>query len=144
MTEKKLSRRAFVVGSVGLLGLLSAVWSRLFYHLPHLLSDPHFDPLKLKLKQFFDDQPSALNSAKVIGLQYLKTKPHEADAKILLELIFQRAEGEAFVKNLPLQEMKNLISHTVQEDFDKDCTSIVNGWVLSQTELRLCALLTVV
>ncbi len=114
MTEKKLSRRAFVVGSVGLLGLLSAVWNRLFYHLPHLLSDPHFDPLKLKLKQFFGDQPSAIKSAKVIGLQYLKTNPHEADAKILLELIFQRAEGQAFLKNLPLQEMKDLISHTVQ------------------------------
>ena len=73
-----------------------------------------------------------------IGKRYRRLVPAENNVKILEEI---------FRKELPLDlsapatpKLDTQVSALVRRDFDAGRTIIVNGWVLSVTEARQCAL----
>lgn len=78
------------------------------------------------------------DSARRVGAAYLRERPHEADAERLRALL---------VESLPLPDRKmagpaarRAFAAAQRQDFADRRTVLVQGWLLSQTEARLCAL----
>lgn len=85
------------------------------------------------------------DSAKVVGREYLRHHPAEANAAVLVERIFlgdvqRRAE---FVQ-ASVEERRALVGQLIREDFAQGRIVQVRGWMLSYTETRLCAIAVVV
>lgn len=79
-------------------------------------------------------------SAKVIGLEYLRTTPEEAHKAVLLELICRRsASNQSRLLKSDDPTMRRVLQKWIRKDFELGRTVFVNGWMLSQTEARLCA-----
>jgi hypothetical protein len=99
---------------------------------------PHFsDPLPSKLASFFLHKQSAKN----IGLEYLKVAPMEADISLLSNLICS-FDGDYRVELLHADSggFRELLRQRLCVDFEQGDIVIVNGWLLAATEARLCAL----
>jgi len=81
------------------------------------------------------------NAARTVGHAYLRETPQEYNAGILTELILQ--SGTDLRKRSDVLSEKDLIAklrNLITEDFITENTVQVDGWVLSRTEARLCAL----
>lgn len=76
------------------------------------------------------------DSAARIGGRYLALTPAEADRGLLVASILGREEHEAVGDAV----LRRVISDSRQRDFIDGNTVSVDGWVLSRTEARLCAL----
>ena len=79
--------------------------------------------------------------AQAIGRIYLQSFPQEADVQYLLHAILSRNESIRRVtaygrKGDVLASLRELIGN----DFAEGRTVCVDGWILSQTEARLCSL----
>jgi hypothetical protein len=92
------------------------------------------------LVRIFRDQ----RSARTIGREYLKCVPAEADQAHLVSLISQSHNdisaspgGPDLSRGLSLEEW---ISLRIRDDFSSSKVVNVGGWVLSETEARICAL----
>jgi len=86
------------------------------------------------LVRIFRDQ----RSARTIGREYLKGVPAEADKAHLVSLISQsRNQTPDLPGRLSLEEW---ISSRIREDFSSSKVVNVGGWVLSETEARICAI----
>ena len=73
-----------------------------------------------------------------LGNSYLLTFPEEANADILKALIVQN-------KNIPSKKIiDQKVKFEINDDFVKGDTVILNGWVLSKTEARQCALYSLI
>jgi len=75
--------------------------------------------------------------ARSIGAEYIRGCPVEADKRLLVSLMGEKA-GPA----LPLEELRTEIQAQIRDDFTHGRVVQVQGWVLSCTEARLCALST--
>ena len=81
-----------------------------------------------------------LASAQVIGEAYLRAgRAGEASAERLMALIFA-GQSPAAVTGA---EFRAFIGHRLQRDFADGAVVKVDGWMLSVTEARLCALAVV-
>ena len=78
-------------------------------------------------------QPS---HAMTIGKHYLALFPQELDR----EQLITQTVGQ-FSPTTPLMTIKDTLMKKRQQEFQKRETVIIQGWVLSRTEARLCALL---
>jgi len=76
-------------------------------------------------------------SARIIGAAYLATHPDEADPALLRRAI---AADLAPAAQRDQAELDRALAHRVRADFLEQRTVKVDGWVLSRTEARLCAL----
>jgi hypothetical protein len=92
------------------------------------------DPLSTKLIDVFHDK----KSARAIGLEYLRMAPTEGNPGELTKLIcsaryheLARADGRT---------VKDLLLRRQRDDFEAGRIVYVQGWILSETEARLCAL----
>ena len=74
-------------------------------------------------------------SARAVGRAYLRLAPEEADPARLLALIHP---GDAAA--LAEAELRRAVAARQREDFACRRTVLLDGWVLSRTEARLCAL----
>jgi hypothetical protein len=93
--------------------------------------------LSAKLSNVFYDRKSAT----VIGLEYLRHTPMEADVRRLTNLICSRWQGRYDdIAHADTARIKELLLRQQREDFEKGRTVNVQGWILSETEARLCAL----
>jgi len=73
-----------------------------------------------------------------LGNNYLHNFPLEANADILKSLIVQN-------KNIPSKKLiDQKVQFEIKDDFIKGDTLILNGWVLSITEARQCALYSLI
>jgi hypothetical protein len=80
-------------------------------------------------------------SARIVGAEYLKQYPHEADARVLQDRIVAGfAGGYATLSSAHESAIRQLIEERVRQDFETEQIVKVQGWVLSVTEARLCAL----
>jgi hypothetical protein len=80
-------------------------------------------------------------SAAIIGREYLKGRPGEADAEVLIELL--PISPSVVQKDSYLvgpEDFSELLRHHIRLDFEKGHVVKVHGWLLSETEARLCAL----
>ena len=76
-------------------------------------------------------------SASAIGRAYLQSAPQDADERRLLRLIC--APGRPW-RTADTKQLRLLIAQQQTEDFKQGRVVQVRGWVLSETEARLCAL----
>jgi hypothetical protein len=93
--------------------------------------------LEKRLVRLFKNQESAKN----IGLEYLKIVPEESSREKLLSMLSSTLERfpNFYEENNPRILLKWLRTCR-QEDFKENRIIIVKKWLLSVTELRLCAL----
>jgi len=86
----------------------------------------------------------AKRSAEIIGLEYLRTVPAEANAEQLTSLICSRlSKPYGDLARANRKEIKSLLACKQQEDFAADRIVNVGGWVLSRSEARLYALVAI-
>lgn len=84
-------------------------------------------------------------SAQAIGRQALAEAAALANSVALVDVLIQRlsfgeSEGEFTITSLSRGELRGRIDSAIRQDFDKARTLDVDGWVLSETEVNLCAL----
>jgi len=71
------------------------------------------------------------------GQQYLKQVPDEASANKLEKLLM---DNSALTGSADAESVHNYFSKKTADDFANKQTVVVDGWVLSATEARQCAL----
>lgn len=134
MTQATITRRIFLRIVLGLsaLGLTGPARA-----LAKLGESGAPDPLALKLAKFFIHK----DSAAVVGREYLRSVPGEEDARLLVDLICSgQAAGRANLVGADLKELREWLRHQQCQDFEHGRIVKVQGWILSETEARLCAL----
>ena len=95
------------------------------------------DPVAIKLSCFF----SKKESASAIGSKYLKGAPQEADINVLVGRLCRHQAGVyRKILNADKVTVRKIILNQQREDFGQGRTLRVDGWILSETETRLCAL----
>jgi len=94
-------------------------------------------PLASRLASYF----SCKESAAQVGREYLRCVPGEVDVSRLIDLIcsFQE-ERRAELADADKAKLRGLLLLQQRQDFEKGRIVHVRGWILSETEARLCAL----
>jgi len=94
------------------------------------------DPLRGALGAFFDES----ERAGAVGAAYLEQAADEASVEALLALLFDPgvAEARARAESDPASLYRGLRSQH-EADFVEGRVAHVDGWVLSLTEARVCA-----
>jgi hypothetical protein len=98
-------------------------------------------PLVATLANFFQDK----GSAKAVGVEYLRSHPGESDAELLVDRIFAgNAQRRVEFIEAGAAARRTLLGKLIREDFEHGRMVQVRGWMLSQTEARLCAIAVLV
>jgi hypothetical protein len=79
-------------------------------------------------------------SAAVVGREYLKIAPREADAAVLRHLIGDDRAMAAATGRASARAMREHLRTRARQDFEDGRIVTLQGWILSVTEARLCAL----
>jgi hypothetical protein len=82
-----------------------------------------------------------LEAAQRIGRVYLDDHPEEADLATLVRLL-EKESGWRTAWEGPSERIAELARWATRHDYDKGRIVAVEGWILSRTEARLCALTT--
>lgn len=129
-----MNRRFFLnilltVGSLAVPGLANASSA-------HATND-RVTELAVKLLSGFD----SLESARKIGREYLKIAPAEADINTLVAHIIDMIDykNQSFLSS-SAAKIQHLLRKKSSSDFHCERVVSIQGWVLSKTEARLCAL----
>lgn len=120
---KRISRRRFVILLTGGGITLGASCRRT-------------DTISLELRSVLANDAST----ELVGGQYLKKVPGEADPDLLRELILSDLPWSASIGT----DTPTLVRELVRRDFTEDRTIRLGQWLLSRTEARLCALTALV
>lgn len=94
------------------------------------------EPLAAHLTEVFSHRLSA----GVVGRRYLALHPHEANAALLAARIAGTARNYLRLTEAGRGRLRALLVHQQRQDFAAGRTVNVDGWILSRTEARLCAL----
>jgi hypothetical protein len=95
------------------------------------------DPLASSLASFFTHKESAA----IMGFEYLRYRPGEANIRLLVDLICAcRPERHAELAQAETKKCRELLARQQRQDFEHNRVVKVHGWILSETEARLCAL----
>ena len=76
---------------------------------------------------------------KQIGVQYRSLVPAESTKEKLTEILLANDNNKTS-KSLSNSQIEKLLSKKIQEEFSGFRTIVVNGWVITPTEARQCAL----
>jgi hypothetical protein len=126
--SRAFTRRRLLAASMAAGGLLTAVLRAY-----GLVAAP--DPAA-RLVRLFRHRASA----RAIGAVYLATRPEEADARKLVELAIA-ADGTArTIGRMSETELRAWLRERQTRDFATGRIVNLDGWLLSATEVRLCAL----
>jgi hypothetical protein len=88
------------------------------------------------LSHFCDEE-----SIRKIGNEYLAKFPSENDKKILKELIATGKKGTSQA-SAEINTDDDQLDKKIREEFELNDIIIIDGWVLTATEARQCALLS--
>lgn len=80
-------------------------------------------------------------SARAIGKAYLELEPKEADTTYLVKAIC--GSGLDLKRAFLVRDdvlLRTAIANRIRHDFIKRRTVMIDGWLLSRTEARICAL----
>jgi hypothetical protein len=81
------------------------------------------------------------DSARAIGAAYLRSLPHPITADVLGDAIARGLPGgPALLATARDPELRALLAERSSVDFGEGRTVWLHGWLLSETEARLCAL----
>lgn len=78
-------------------------------------------------------------SARVLGFEYLAGHPAERNAALLVQEVFRRNRCRPPSLQGKLRTRRE-VRRQISDDFEAERVVRVRGWILSQTEARLCAL----
>ena len=79
-----------------------------------------------------------------IGKVYQKQAKDEGDETVLVKLLSTDRQGNPISETADSASIASLLSQKIQEDFQQNKIVVVNGWVLSLTEARQCALFSLI
>ncbi len=80
-------------------------------------------------------------SAKTVGLEYLRRVPEETDLRMLVDLIYpSRQDINTEIAYENKKKIRKSLLQQHNQDLEHGRTVNVQGWILSETEARLCAL----
>ncbi len=88
------------------------------------------------LSRLFDEQ-----TIKITGASYLQKIPAEKKPDKLVQLL---SDNSPIAGSLDEKAIHQYLEEKIKKDFDEGRTVMVNGWVLSVTEARQCALFSLV
>jgi len=77
-------------------------------------------------------------SAQVVGAAYLRATPGYTDVHVLVTRLLR--DEPALSGSRSAGAMRKLLRRCIREDFARERVVAVNGWLLAETEARLCAL----
>lgn len=133
MKIDQLTRREFLVVLAGVTSLV---------HVP-LGNAAEIQPVCQMGRRLVRMFGNVLPSARIIGYSYLQRIPKERASDFLVEAIMHgdgcRIHQAWFLQDAELFEC---LKRKISLDFESDRIIVVDGWVLSVTEARLCALST--
>jgi len=117
---------------LGLLEFLQIAWN-----LDKLRGSGYTDLLASKLANIHRDK----HSAKIVGVEYLRSVPSEAKPNLLIDLICSCDGGQrAEFTQADEQRLVELLRVRERQDFEYGRVVNLRGWILSKTESRVCAL----
>jgi hypothetical protein len=130
---KELSRREFLaLAAAAGAALMAAEWAGA--PVPWARQQDRLVPRLLGVFQHTE-------SARVVGGQYLRAYPHEADAFQLAETIAAAVPGGArAILGASTAELRALLDQATRAEFAAEQVIMLQGWILSATEARLYAL----
>jgi hypothetical protein len=120
-----MKRKSFlIISGIGLITLCGPVYFgiRGYRNKKYVLSQPE------SLVSFCDDL-----SLRQMGEKYLELYPEEQNSNLLIGLLDCKEYSQE--NHLRKQLQKN-----IRRDFESNLTLLLNGWVVSRTEARQCAL----
>jgi len=82
------------------------------------------------------------SSARAVGAAYLRTMPDEADVQTLLARLL--GDQPALSGSRSAAATRKLLRRCIRADFAGERVVAVDGWLLAETEARLCALAVLV
>lgn len=127
----KMSRRTFLIAAAGL--GVSLAWRS--------VGSWPFLPVSSSPSQRLAGLLTHAESARVVGREYLRTIPAEGSRAVLTTRIAARLPGGLeTVETASDRRLRELLLRATLADFEHERTVVLDGWVLSQTEARLCAL----
>jgi hypothetical protein len=92
-------------------------------------------PLASRLARLFPNG----KSARAIGRRYLDLAPSEARPERLTALICRSEENYARLARADTGQLRSILLGQQRADFARGRTIMIDGWILSETEVRLCA-----
>ncbi len=79
-------------------------------------------------------------SAHFVGSEYMRIVPRERSVKELVDLITSTLSDNRYALYSSTDaELRRLLAHRIRRDFEEDRTVAIDGWIMSATEARLCA-----
>ena len=79
-----------------------------------------------------------------IGQAYGKTYPDEYSISDLEKLLTKTETGKSIAGSESTEMINSTLNAMVKKDFQTGDTVVLNGWILSKTEARQCALFTLI
>ena len=79
-------------------------------------------------------------SARFVGRTYLDRYPHEADVEVLVRQVAAVEGGIDYIDRAGERALRSLLQERIRRDFADEKIVTLEGWMLSVTEARLCAL----
>jgi hypothetical protein len=131
-----MKRRSFI----GLTALTAATISVPFLHCSE--TDKELDKI-LALPEILS-QVQDKKTITTIGKAYGAVHKDEYSVKKLQRLLTQSNAAATISPSMPEKDIYAVISKNIQQDIETGNTIILNGWVLSLTEARQCALFSLV
>ena len=105
--------------------------------LANMGSSNRLETIAEQLSNFFVHK----QSAELIGREYLRLRPNESDKTLLIDLIRACELGRFSTSGrIDTKELRNFLAIKQREDFEQRRIVNIRGWILSETEARLCAL----
>lgn len=74
-----------------------------------------------------------------LGDMYLKIQKVETSEDVLIEKLLLLPDDRLF-EPASEAELQSYLTRQIENDFEKDDTLVIDGWVISRTEARQCAL----
>ena len=100
----------------------------------------HFSSDTRSLPDALVDTLTEQSSAESIGRAYLGNTQESVNIETLIEGILGTRELVAEFEAADMDTRRRIIQTEVQKDFSQGRTVAVDGWLLSETEVMLCAL----
>lgn len=127
-----MKRRTFILSATGAVIVIATIPIIKYKCGDTIPSDPLLRPDALA--RFCDEK-----EIREIGFSYRKLMPSENTKEKLTELLLTDKAGKK-LKNTGHSATAKLIREKIKEEFTAEQAIVVNGWVISSTEARQCAL----
>jgi hypothetical protein len=137
MSSVNVTRREFLCRVLALLGIWLCYGKK---RRPESTPLDDFDELPRRLAGLFTHKKSAA----IIGTEYLRRAPEEADIRRLAESICPGAARRAQLALAGDIRLRQWVRARQTKDFEEGRRVRIDGWILSVTEARLCALVALI